>query len=294
MQPPEDAPPDRREFAGVKLEVVTVPARRAPDGGSRRALFVLAPFGWTHDYFRPHLDLLGETFDVSYIRLPSVRDLTGQAGYGDAIPVYPVERLAKAFDALRKDRGVEKVVLLAEGAAAWIAETYALRQPSRTAGLILVNAWIDADSYRDALLRMAEAGNGDERAIARSLLGLDPSARDPAEDRWMARTALTHRLVDRDDLLGHHLWTRTRDAQGFASVPPLRLDRHARIEAPALFLFPAGSPLSGHPEAGRVRDAFPKSLVAALEDTRGLSWVDRHDEFHRVVRGFVDRFGLDR
>ena len=110
----------------------------------------------------------------------------------------------------------------------------------------------------------------------------------------MARTALTHRLLDRSDLLGHHFWTRAQDPQGFATVPPLRLDRRSRIESPALFLFPAGSPMSGHPEAARVRDAFPNALVAALEDTRGLPWVDRHDEFHRVVRGFVDRFALDR
>jgi hypothetical protein len=77
-------------------------------------------------------------------------------------------------------------------------------------------------------------------------------------------------------------------------VPPLRLDRKRTIDAPALFVFPAASPLSGHYEAQRVRDAFPKGLVATLEDTRGLPWVDRHDEFYRVVRGFVDRYGLDR
>ena len=109
----------------------------------------------------------------------------------------------------------------------------------------------------------------------------------------MAGVQLDHRLLDRADLLGHLLWTRARDPQGFVTVPPLRLDRRTRIEAPSLFVFPAGSPMSGHPEAERVREAFPKSLVAALEDTRGFPWVDRHDEFHRVVRGFVDRFGLD-
>ena len=110
----------------------------------------------------------------------------------------------------------------------------------------------------------------------------------------MARVELTHRLLDRADLLGHHLWTRTRDGQGFAVVPPVRIDRRSRIETPALFLFPAASPLSGHVDAARVREAFPKSIVAALEDTRGLLWVDCNEEFHRVVRGFVERFGLDR
>ena len=214
LQPPADAPPERREFAGVRLDVVSVPSRRPVDG--RPHLFVLSPFGWSHDYWRPHLDPLHELFAVHYIRLPAVRDLTGQSGYGDAIPIYPVERLAKAFEELRRARKVERVLLLAEGPAAWIAETYALRYPSRAAGLVLVNAWIDADSYAAALRRTAELGDGDERAVARSLLGLDASARDPAEDRWMGRTWLTHRLVDRSDLLGHLLCTRTRDEQGFS------------------------------------------------------------------------------
>lgn len=294
VQPPADAPPERREFAGVKLEVVTVPARRTADGRKAPALFVLAPFGWTHDYFRPCLDPLRETFDVSYIRLPSVRELTGLSGFGDTIPTYPVDRLARAFEALRKDRGVERVVLLGEGPAAWIAETYARDYAPRTAGLLLLNGWLDAASYAAALQRMAGAGNADEAAVARSLLGLEPGARDEREDRWMARVSLTHRLMDRSDLLGHLLWTRAQDPQGFASVPPLRLDRRTRIEVPTLFVFPASSPMSGHFEGQRVRDAFPKGLVAALEDTKGLSWVDRHDELFRVVKGFVERYGLDR
>lgn len=292
--PPPDTAPEKREFAGVDLEILSVPSRAASDGSRRPALFVLAPFGWTHGYFRPWLDPLREMFEVSYIRLPSVRELTGASGYGDRIPAYPVERLAKAFEALRKDRKVEKVVLLAEGPATWIAQTYALRYPDRTAGLLLMNGWLDAESYGMALERLATAGSGDEKAVARNLLGLDPSSRDEREDRWMARTALTHRLMDRSDLLGHLLWTRTLDPQGFASVPPLRLDRHSRIEVPALFVFPGGSPLSGQYEGQRVRDAFPKGLVATLDDTRGLPWVDRPDELFRVVKGFVDRHGLDR
>lgn len=294
LAPPADLPPEKGEFAGVTLETVTVPARRPGGGKARPWLFVLAPFGSTHDVFRPHLDLLNEIFTVSYIRLPGVRELTGRSGYGGSIPTYPADRLARAFEALRKERGVERVVLLAEGAAAWIAETYALAFPSRTAGLVLLNGWIDGDSYAAALGRMASSGSDEERAAARSLMGVDPARRDEAEERWMARTALTHRLMDRADLLGHRLWTRTRDPQGFASVPPLRFTRHLTIEAPALFVFPAASPLSGHPEASRIRDSFPRALIATLEDTRGLSWVDRHDEFHRVVRGWVERFGLDR
>lgn len=294
LRAPEDLPAEEGEFAGVRLQTVTVPARRPTDGSRRRRLFVLAPFGWTHDLFRPHLEPLNEIFTVSYIRLPSVRSLTGSSGYGSSIPAYPADRLARAFEALRKAQGAEEVVLLAEGPAAWIAEAYALAHPRRTAGLILLNGWVDAPSYAAALERMAGRGSEEERAVARSLMGVDPSRRDEAEERWMARTSLTHRLADRSDLVGHLLWTRTRDPQGFASVPPVVFTRQVRIEAPALWVFPGGSPLSGHPEAPRIRDSFPRALFATMDESRGLPFIDAHDEFHRIVRGFVERNALDR
>ncbi len=299
FQPPEDVRPDRREFAGIPLEVVTVGGRRGgadgdAEGRRRPELFVLAPFGWSHAWYRPHLDALERTFTVHYIRLPSLQELTGLSGYGQGIGTYPVGRLARAFEALRAERGVESVTLLAEGATCWVAEAYAVLQPKRTRGLILLDGWLDADGYVAALRRLAAAGNEDEVWMAKSLLGEGPADRDRREDHRMGLVSLAHRLVDRADLLGHLLWTTARDPQGFASVPALRFDRRSRIETPTLFLFPAASPLSGHPDARRIRDAFPQGLVATMEDTRGLPFVDRHDEFHRIVRGFVDRFRLDR
>ena len=296
--PAEDAKAERGDFAGVPLEVVTVPGRPSRGGGDdavrRPELFVLAPFGWTHDWFRPHLDALGDVFSVSYIDLPSVQELTGQSGYGSEIAVYPVGRLARAFEALREARGVDRVVLLAEGAACWIAEAYAVLYPKRAAGLVLVNGWLDAPSYSAALARFARSDDADERAVADSLRGVSPGARDRAEDRWIGRTMLTHSLLDRGDLLGHHLWNRARDPQGFATVPAVTFDRRHPIETPALFVFPGGSAFSGHLEASRVRDVFPQGLVATMDDTRGLPFADRHDDFHRVVRGFVARYHLDR
>jgi hypothetical protein len=296
--PPDEAPPETREFEGIPLEVVSVPSRGGEGGGAgaekRPVLFVLAPFGWSHALFRPWFDDLEEVFRVSYVRLPPLRELTGLSGYGSQIGSYPAARLARALEALRKDRGAGRVCLFADGPSSWIAEVYAAAYPSTTAGLLLANGWLDAASYGAALGRLAAAGTDEERAVAASLRGERGGARDPAEERAMGRVFLGHRLLDRADLLGHLLWTRAREPEGFATVPSLALDRRHRIEVPALWIFPSGSPLSGHHEAERLREAMPKALVATLEETRGLPWIDRHDEFHRVVRGFVRRHGLDR
>ncbi|MHC4924865.1 MAG: HEAT repeat domain-containing protein [Planctomycetota bacterium] len=273
LRPPEAAEAETREFAGVKLEVVSVPARRrGTDRYGRRAptLFVLDPFGWEESYFHPYLDALEERFHVHYIRLPSVEDLTGYSGYGNQVARYPVGKLAKAFEALRKDKKVERVVLFAEGASVWIAETYA------------------------AANRLARYGTKDERKVADKLLGRAPRAQSPAEGMWISRVLHEHTLVDKGDLYGHHLWVSSWAPEGFVWIPALEFTRRRKVETPALFLFSADSPLSGHPEAQRIRDSFPKGIVAPLEGTRGMPWLDVHDEFHRVIGGFVERHGLDR
>jgi pimeloyl-ACP methyl ester carboxylesterase len=295
FQPPADVPAEKKEFAGVPLEVVTVPARRGAgesENVRRPELFVLSPYGWNHAWFGPHLDALKDVFTVTTIRLPSLKELTGLSGYGNGIGTYPLARLAKAFDALREARGVEEVVVLAEGATCWVAEAYAVLAPKRVRGLILIDGWLDAPAYASALQRWSVSPDADEAWMAKSLLGVASAARDRDEDRRMARIALTHRLTDRSDLLGHHLWTRARDPQGFATMPPLEFTRRTRIPVPALFLFPAASRLSGHHDAPRIREAFPNSIVAVVEESRGLAFVEQHDEFHRIVKGFVDRHRL--
>ena len=74
---------------------------------------------------------------------PSREDLTGASGYGATAPVYPVAKLVKALEELREELGKRRVVIFAEGATGWIAERYAVRHAKRTAGLIILNGYLD-------------------------------------------------------------------------------------------------------------------------------------------------------
>lgn len=291
----------RSEFAGVPLERITVdrtpgtePERRSRS--ERPDLFVLAPFGWSHGWYRPTLDEAAEFVRITYVNLPTVAELTGQSGFGAAIPTYPVDRFAAALDALREAGGKERVVVLAEGAAGWIAERYAMRYPKHVAGIVVVDGWLDAQAYGEALARAAAEGTVPQRRAAQVLLGTGP--RDPDASRDLRRDFLTASLQDARDGEAWRLWKDAAREHGFASVPPLVFDRHVRIRTPSLFYFPDpdAQPLSGGTEEDlrRIRASFrdPTPVVAVVREGRGFSHVEDPAEFLRVLRGFLEHSGI--
>ena len=292
----------REEFAGVPLETVTLDT--PPDGtgssGTDRAarpdLFVLAPFGYSHDYFRPYLDEASAFVRITYVTLPTIQEISGTSGYGRSIPVYPVDKLARALDSLRKSKGKERVIVMAAGPVAWIAERYAMRYKKSIAGLVLVNGWLDRQSYGAAITRLLHEGTASERWAAGLLLGEFESDHSPDEGRRLRRIFLTHGLVDRRDSEAWRLWkTATRD-HGFVTVPPIDFTRHVKIETPTLFTFPGDSPLGGGSDADlrRIRASFrkPPPITAVMRDARGMTHFEDPAEFLRVLKGFLDYAGL--
>lgn len=291
----------RGEFAGIPLDRITTdrPARTAEEQKARDArpeLLVLAPFGWSHGWFRPYLDEASEFVRITYVTLPTVQEMTGASGYGPSIPVYPVGRLARALDEVRKAGKREKVLLLAPGAVGWAAERYALDFPDRIAGLVIVDGWLDAQSYAEALTRMSRDGSVPERRAAGTLLSA--GRRDKEEAHDLRSAFLTSSLGDPRDSEAYRLWRDAARDHGFAVVPPLVLDRRSRIETPTLFTFPdpAVQPFSGGtPEDfRRIREAFrnPPPILAVMRDARGLAHVEDPAEFLRVLRGFFDFAGI--
>ncbi len=294
----------REEFAGVPLETVTIggpPPPTADDGSTPPPLpelFVLSPFGYDHGWFRPYLDEASAFVRITYVTLPTIQEITGQSGYGRAVPVYPVDKLARALDELRKSKGKERIVIAAAGPVVWIAERYAMRFKDHVAGLVLVNGWLDRQSYAGALARLRADGTASERWATGLLLGEFESEHSPDEGRRLRRIFLTHVLSDRRDSEAWRLWrTSTRD-HGFVSVPPLDFDRHTRIETPTLFTFPGDSPFGGG-EPGdlrRIRASFrkPPPVTAVIRDSRGLAHVEDPAEFLRILEGVLRHAGLLR
>jgi pimeloyl-ACP methyl ester carboxylesterase len=291
----------RSDFAGVPLETVTVDSPSVTDEDKRRHaarpdLLVLAPFGWTHGWFRPYLDEAADLLRITYVTLPSIQELTGARGYGPSPPTYPVERLAAALDALRAQMGKDKVVLLAEGATAWVAEKYALKHGKHVAGLVLVDGWLDRTAYSEAVDRLAARGNDAEKWAAAMLRG--QGDRGVEEERRLSRVFLTSALQDSRDSEAYRLWRDASRPCGFTIVPALDFDRRTRVEIPTCFTFPDPElqPFSGG-SAGdleRIRQSFrkPSPVTAVMRETRGFAHVEEPAEFLRVLEGFLRSAGL--
>lgn len=291
----------RSEFKGVPLESITVDLTAGSEEekaahAKRPDLFVLAPFGWSHDRFRPYLDEAARWLRITYVTLPSLREMTGASGYGPVVPQYPVEKLARALDELRAERKKDKVLLLAAGPVGWIAETYALRYPKHAAGLVLVDSWLDAPAYGEALGRLAREGDAYERWAAQVLTGA--AVHDREEERELRSVFLTSSLRDKTDGEAFRLWRSAARDHGFATVPALEFDRHRRVSVPTLFYFPDPDvqPASGGtPEdLRRIRQSFkePGPVTAVIREGRGFTLQEDPDEFLRVLKGFLDFHGF--
>jgi pimeloyl-ACP methyl ester carboxylesterase len=284
----------RRELGGIPLDTVTVETRRSPGPGAERRpdILVLAPFGWTHDVYRPYLDELTRFARVTYVNLPKVNEITRHSGYGSSVPVYPVAKLVRALEELREELGRKKVVILAEGATGWIAERYAVSHPRRTAGLVILNGYVDSASYAQALSRLTRSPTPAERWAALTLLNQNAVPHDERAHRQIARVLLTADLMEPTDSRGWLLWKNAQDPQGFATVPDLRFHDRTRIETPVAFFFGGQHRLSGYFEAERIRTHFPNNVIAVLHKSRGFPYVSEYDEFYRVLSGFFTYYKL--
>jgi len=270
-----------------------VPARRGPDGRvlERLDFLLLAPFGWSHDVYRPYLDELSRFGRVTYVDLPRVQELTGLSGFGTSIPTYPVKKLVRALEELRSELGKRKVVILGEGATGWIAERYAISYPKRTAGVVVLNGYLDAASYAAALGRLTRSPVPAERWVAKTLTNPN-SGHEEATYRRIQRIMLTADLADPRDSRAYLLWKEAQDPQGFVRVPHLKFPERAKFVTPTLFFFGALSRLSGYPERARIEKHFPNRIIAPLTRSRGFPYVSEYGEFYRILEGFLSHYGL--
>lgn len=292
---PADEAVRRGEYEGIPLEtrtVAPVPGPGANPPPSPLHILVLPGFGWSTAAYGPYLLPLRDLAALTWVRLPTVQALTGRSGYGDDIPVYPVDRLVRALDAFRASLGLERFLVLAPGASGWIAMRYAVRYPDRCAGLVLLDTALDKDAYGAALSRAAARGTPGERFTASTLLHRNGVPFSEATLDRLQAYGLERAYRDHSELEIAWLYHRARDPQGFATVPDIAWSRNRRVDVPALFFYSAASAFSAHHDADRIREHFPRSLVAPLGEAAGLPYVETQEEFHRVLRHFLARFGL--
>jgi pimeloyl-ACP methyl ester carboxylesterase len=285
-----DAEVVTRKLGGIKLETVTITREDRPEVD----LLVLGRYGYRDEYLRPYLDELAWRVRLTYVRLPSLQELTGVSGYdGDGpIPRYPVSKLVRAFDGLRKELGKDRVAILSHGATGWIALRFAQRYPKRTHALILVNSWLDALGYSAAMSNMLLHGSREERFVAETLMNRNRVPRSPAAYRAISRILLTSSFTDPADLDAAAIWWSSYEPQGFSVVPDMRFGGRMKLETPTLFFFSQNHPLSGHLSRVRIRRHLPNSVIATMRRSRGHPYVEEPEEFLRIFDGFWAHHGV--
>jgi pimeloyl-ACP methyl ester carboxylesterase len=291
---PADEKAKRGEYEGIVLETRTVAPVR-PKGGSRRPpphVLVLPGFGWTTAVYGPYLLPLRSKAAMTWVRLPTVQQLTGSSGYGSDVPTYPVDRLVRALDKFRSSLNLKRFIVLGSGASGWIAMRYAQRFPQRCAGLVLIDTALDRNAYAECLRRASARGDKGEKFTAKTLLHENNVPYNEATLTRLNVLGLERGFDDRADLEIGDLFFHAREPQGFATVPEIKWGRRAELDVPALFLYSGASSFSGHRDADRIRNHFPRSLVAPVRHARAMPYVETNASFHEIVDVFLKRFDL--
>ena len=292
---PADEEPTRGEYEGIVLETRTVapiPGKGRKRRGPPPHVLVLPQFGWTTAAFGPYLLPLREHAAITWVRLPTAQRLTGRSGYGQDIATYPVARLVRSLESFRKSLKIERFIILAHGASGWIAMRYAITYPDRCAALLLIDTALDKQGYAAILQYAAAHGTKSEKYVAKTLTHQNNVPLNAATLHRFHALGLERAFHDRADLEIAWLFRRAREPQGFATVPEIRWRRHRKVEIPALFFYSAASAFSGHRDANRIQRHFTRSLVAPINGSRGMPFVEQNEKFHAIISAFFERFEL--
>ncbi len=114
--------------------------------GSGEPIFVIpgGP-GFSHRYFRPHLEPLSESFKVIYFDAFG-RGLSSRASSPSE---YSMSRDIEDIEEMRKHLNLKKINLLGHSYGGFVAQAYAIRYPDKIGKLILANTGYSAGMLQD-------------------------------------------------------------------------------------------------------------------------------------------------
>lgn len=280
---PQAAQKGEVAFEGFTLKHETVALENA-----RVGIVVLPEYAARPDHFRPYLDFLSAWGNVHYLRLPDPKDLATEKTT-KGTPIYPVDRMVGALEELRTGFREERLVLVAQGLTAWLAMAYAQKHPEGLAGLLLLGANADEDSY------LASAGRAKSEAVRKKDAHLEALAsyyQGNFTDWTTGHTVaeISEFAADPQDLiLSRVLENYWEDYGGAVVIPDVRQRFKAGVSAPALFVFGRHDAFSGLPEFGRAQKYFPAATAAVFDGSGVLPYLTEPEKFEKAVSDFLTR-----
>ena len=240
--------------------------------------------GFSPDYLQPIAAKLGDKYRFILLHQRG----TGKSTDGANLQL---PKLVNDIEALRKELGVEKLVIAGHSFGGILSMMYAREFPDRVSALALIdsggptlksvvkfNQNLESRFTDDEKKRIAEWTARSKDEHAKAVLEIT-KAKTPA---YFADRAKAQSLIEglNEDSF--------RDTVFWAIVPQMMgLDIRAgleKVKAPVIVIHGAQDPLES---AQEVHETFPGSRLAMIDKAGHFPWLEQPDEFYKLLGGFL-------
>jgi pimeloyl-ACP methyl ester carboxylesterase len=204
--------------------------------------------------------------------------------------------LVADLEALRAHLGQERVWLIGHSMAGVMATHYALAQPQRVQGLVLIGSLGAADKAYDADIQRRLARRKDQPWFPAALKALQENPSTQADfDRGMREMLpLYFARPDRIPSVATALLNTPLSLaawQGAARRLPDVLPRLGEIKAPTLLVVGMDDFIASPTQSTRLHQGIAGSKLLVVEDAGHFPWLEQPDAFFRGIRGFLPTVG---
>jgi len=225
-----------------------------------------------------------------FINLPPITSFPDVQINEHGDPVYPVDLLVDAFEDLRKQKGVDKMAVLAQGFTTWVAAKYAQKYPDRVSGLILLNPYASNETYGKHIDEALRSGDADAEFWAK-VSRYEIKISSPREGERYAYYVNTEWPEDKSDIEMAMLKQIWHDPNSTSiEIPPFDIRGEDTSRTPVLMFFsPKDNKLTGYGDMGRLKKYYPNNIIVKLSKSAWLPFMEEPEKFEEALRLFVDR-----
>jgi pimeloyl-ACP methyl ester carboxylesterase len=273
----------------TQLRDVELNFKEAGRGGP---LFVMPDMYRNRCYMEKHFAALEDVCHIFYIDLPEISKFKGLKNVGaTGAPYYPLEKLADAFDELRQQRKQEKIAILGQGMAGWVAMKYAMKYPKNVSHLILMSTWSSNKAWEDGRNRIEMDGKkrGDpeqEHYAMHKVVDFNTGKhryepKDPQEEEALHRMDWTLFFADMRSAYCSLWYNESFRNMGGCIIPDFDIQKEkGNSEVPTFVMI----------------GTHPRSLWTSSSDLRGFQKFFAHAEFlecpHSAQMPHIEDFDL--